>query len=33
MARRIFPIQVGVPIINDYKVYDFKMEWRLGFFF
>lgn len=26
-------VEVGVPIVNDYQVYDFKMEARLGFFF
>ena len=26
-------IEVGVPIIDDYRVYDFKLETRLGFFF
>jgi hypothetical protein len=25
--------EVGVPIVNDYRVYDFKMEFRLGFLF
>lgn len=26
-------LEVGVPIIDDYQVYDFKIEARLGFFF
>lgn len=26
-------LEVGVPIIDDYQVYDFKVEARLGFFF
>lgn len=26
-------VEVGVPIVNDYKVYDFKVEARVGFFF
>lgn len=26
-------VEVGVPIINDYKIYDFKMEARISFFF
>jgi hypothetical protein len=26
-------LEVGVPIINDYQVYDFKIEARIGFFF
>ena len=26
-------IEIGVPIINDYHVYDFKVETRFGFFF
>ncbi len=25
--------EVGVPLVNDYNVYDFKCEMRLGFFF
>ena len=26
-------VEIGFPLIEDYHVYDFKMEWRLGFFF
>jgi hypothetical protein len=26
-------IEVGVPIVHDYEVYDFKLEARVGFFF
>ena len=26
-------LEIGFPIINDYRVYDFKMEARVGFFF
>jgi hypothetical protein len=26
-------VEVGVPIINDYRIYDFKMEARISFFF
>ena len=26
-------LEVGVPIVNDYQVYDFKIEGRIGFFF
>ncbi len=26
-------LEVGVPIIDDYEVYDFKIEARVGFFF
>ncbi len=26
-------VEVGVPIVNDYHVYDFKIEFRVGFFF
>ncbi len=26
-------VEMGVPIVNDYKLYDFKIEARLGFFF
>jgi hypothetical protein len=26
-------IEIGFPIVNDYRVYDFKTEFRLGFFF
>ena len=26
-------VEIGVPIVNDYKVYDFKLEARVGFFF
>ena len=26
-------LEVGIPIVNHYKVYDFKMEFRLGFLF
>ena len=26
-------LEIGVPIVNDYKQYDFKMEFRVGFFF
>jgi hypothetical protein len=26
-------LEVGVPIIDDYPVYDFKIEFRVGFFF
>lgn len=26
-------LEVGVPIVNDYKVYDFKLEARIGFLF
>lgn len=35
MVRRrvVASVEVGVPIIDDYKVYDFKMEARLGVFF
>jgi hypothetical protein len=39
MVGRIFEndaiasVEIGIPIINDYKVYDFKMEARVSFFF
>jgi hypothetical protein len=26
-------VEVGVPIVNDYQVYDFKIEARIGWFF
>jgi hypothetical protein len=26
-------LEIGVPIVNDYQVYDFKLEGRVGFFF
>ena len=26
-------LELGVPIIDDYKVYDFKAQFRVGFFF
>jgi hypothetical protein len=26
-------LEIGVPIVNDYQVYDFKIEARIGFFF
>jgi hypothetical protein len=26
-------VEIGFPLIDDYRVYDFKMEWRVGFFF
>ncbi len=26
-------LEIGVPIIDDYEVYDFKMEFRMGFLF
>jgi hypothetical protein len=26
-------VEFGIPIVNDYQVYDFKMEARIGFFF
>jgi len=26
-------VEVGVPVVNDYRVYGFKMEMRLGIFF
>jgi hypothetical protein len=26
-------VEIGVPIVNDYEVYDFKLEARIGFFF
>ena len=26
-------LEIGIPIIDDYHVYDFKMEFRMGFFF
>jgi hypothetical protein len=26
-------LELGVPIVNDYQVYDFKLEARVGFFF
>jgi hypothetical protein len=26
-------VEIGFPLINDYRVYDFKMELRIGFFF
>jgi hypothetical protein len=26
-------LEMGVPIVNDYQVYDFKLEARVGFFF
>jgi hypothetical protein len=26
-------VEIGFPIIDDYRVYDFEMEWRLGYFF
>jgi len=26
-------VELGIPIVNDYRVYDFKMETRVGFFF
>ena len=29
----ISSVEVGFPIINDYQVYDFKIEGRIGFFF
>jgi hypothetical protein len=29
----ISSVEVGFPIINDYRVYDFKIEGRIGFFF
>jgi hypothetical protein len=25
-------LEIGVPIVNDYQVYDFKLEARVGFF-
>jgi hypothetical protein len=31
--RAVASVEIGVPIINDYKVYDFKMEARVSFFF
>jgi hypothetical protein len=31
--RTVTSIEVGVPIIDDYQVYDFKVEARVGFFF
>jgi hypothetical protein len=26
-------VEIGVPIVDDYEVYDFKLEARVGFFF
>ena len=26
-------LEIGVPIVNDSQVYDFKLEARMGFFF
>jgi hypothetical protein len=26
-------IEIGVPLVDDYQVYDFKLEARVGFFF
>ena len=26
-------LEIGVPIVKDYQVYDFKLEARVGFFF
>ncbi len=26
-------LEMGVPIVNDSQVYDFKLEARIGFFF
>ena len=26
-------IEVGIPVVNDYRVYDFKLEARIGFLF
>lgn len=26
-------VELGVPTVHDYKVYDFKLEARVGFFF
>ena len=26
-------LEIGVPIVKDYEVYDFKLEARVGFFF
>jgi hypothetical protein len=29
----VTPLAIGVPIVNDYQVYDFKLAARVGFFF
>jgi hypothetical protein len=29
----VVSLEVGVPIVDDYQVYDFKVEARIGFFF
>jgi hypothetical protein len=29
----VVSIEIGVPIVDDYQVYDFKLEARVGFFF
>jgi hypothetical protein len=26
-------VEIGIPIVDDYQVYDFKLEARIGFFF
>ena len=31
--KKIMSTEFGFPMINDYYVYDFKMETRIGFFF
>ena len=31
--RMIASFEIGVPLINQYKVYDFKVEGRIGYFF
>ena len=35
MVRKnmVASVEVGVPIIKDYRVYDFKSEFRIGIFF
>jgi hypothetical protein len=29
----VAPLAMGVPIVNDYQVYDVKLTARIGFFF
>jgi hypothetical protein len=34
LARSIVTsVEIGIPIVDDYQVYDFKLEARIGFFF
>ena len=32
-SRIVTSVEVGIPLLNDHEVYDFKVELRVGFLF